>query len=90
MHQIQLRKGVVQMITETWGRCGSLGFQAAAEEPVFAMCWCIVDDVGVGVWELIFYLLPRVFGMFVKRDVNWIDVTNCVKSTVVRVSNLHL
>ena len=36
------------------------------------MCRCIVDDVCVGVWELIFYLLPRVFVMFVKGDVDWV------------------
>ena len=29
----------------------------------------IIDDVRVGVWELIFYLSPRVFSLFVKGDV---------------------
>ena len=43
---------------------------------------CIVDDV----WDLRFYLLPRVFGMFVKGGVDWVDVTNCVESAVVGVS----
>ena len=32
--------------------------------------WSVVDDVGVGVWELI---LPRVFRLFVKGDVDWIN-----------------
>ena len=36
--------------------------------------------------ELIFYLLPRVFELFVKGGVNWIDVTNCVESMDVSVS----
>ena len=30
-------------------------FQSVTEEPVFTMRRCIVDDVSVGVWELIFY-----------------------------------
>ena len=67
----------------TWSRCGSLGFQTAAEEPVFAAC---CDDVRADVWELIFYLLPRVFGLFVKGDVDVVDATSCVESAVVGVS----
>ena len=47
---------------------------------------CVVDDVLVGLWELLFYLLPRVFGMFVKGDVDWVDVTSCVESLAVCVS----
>ena len=38
-------------------KCGPLGFQAAAEEPLCAACWGVVDDVIIGVWVLIFYLL---------------------------------
>ena len=34
----------------------------------------------------IFYFLPRMFGMFVKSDVDWVEVTSCVDSTVVGVS----
>ena len=41
-------------------------------------CWCVVDDVCVCVWELIFYLLPRVFSLFVKG----VDVTRCVASAL--------
>ena len=40
----------------------------------------------VDVWELIFHLLPRVFGVFVKGDVDWVDVASCVESSVVGVS----
>ena len=49
-------------------------------------CWCVVDDVRVGVWELIFHLLPRVFGVFVKGDVDWVNVAGCVESLVTSVS----
>ena len=41
---------------------------------VFAACWCVVDDVRVGVWELIFYLILRMFGLLVKNDIEWIYV----------------
>ena len=63
---------------------GSLGFQSAAEEP---MCepWCTVDDVSVGVWELIFYLLSLVLSLFVKGDIDLVDVISCVESAVVAV-----
>ena len=37
------------------------------------------------VWELMLYLLPCVFGMFVKGYVNWVDVKNYVGSIVVSV-----
>ena len=37
-------------------------------------------------WELIFYLLPRMSGLLVKGNVDWIDVTICVESIVVGVS----
>ena len=40
----------------------------------------------VDVWELIFHLLPRVFDVFVKGDVDWVNVTGCVESLVVSVS----
>ena len=40
----------------------------------------------VDVWELIFHLLPRVFGVFVKGDVDWVNVTGCVESLVISVS----
>ena len=67
------------------GRCGSLGFQTAAEEPRAVECWCVIDDVIVGVWELIFHLLPRVFSLFVEGDVYWVDVASCVESVVTGV-----
>ena len=50
------------------------------------VCWWVVDDVRVGVWELIFYLLPRMFGLLVKNDVDWVNVTSSVESAVVGVS----
>ena len=72
---------ILDISNETWRRCGSLGFQTAAEEPVCATeCWCVVDDVRVGVWEVIFYLLSRVFSLFLKSDGDWVDVTSCVES----------
>ena len=44
--------------------------------------------MGVGVWELIFYFLRRVFGMFVKLgDVNWVYVTNCVSICICEESD---
>ena len=43
---------------------------------------CVVDDVSVGVWELIFYL-PLVFNLFVKGDVDWVDTVSCVETAVV-------
>ena len=46
------------------------------------MCWCVIEDVSVGVWEFMFYLLTREFGMFVKGGINWIDVTICVELLV--------
>ena len=66
--------------------CRSLGFQAAAEEAVFAACWCVVDDLRVGVRELIFYLLPHMFGLFVKGDVDQVNVTRCVGVWLVGLS----
>ena len=47
-------------------------------------CFCdvLVCYYNVSVWELMFYLLPRVFGIFVKGNVNWIDVTNYVELLV--------
>ena len=33
----------------------SLVFQTVAEAPLCAVCWYVVDDVSVDVWELIFY-----------------------------------
>ena len=45
-----------------------------------------VSHTRVGVWELIFYLLPRMSGLLVKGNVDWIDVTICVESIVVGVS----
>ena len=41
--------------------------------------------MGVGVWVLIFYLLQRMFGLYVKGDVDSADVTNCVDSMIVGV-----
>ena len=60
----------------------------APEEPIFSACWCVVDDVTEGVWELLFYLLPlcRIFGLFVKGDVDLVDVTSYVDNAVVGVS----
>ena len=67
--------------------CRALSFQAAAEEiVVFTLCRCVVDYVCIDVWELIFHLLPRVFGVFVKGDVYWVDVAGCVESLVGSVS----
>ena len=47
---------------------------------------CVVDDVRVCVWELILYLFPRMFGLFVKGDVDRFDVTSCVENMFVGVS----
>ena len=82
---MQLRKTLSKHLisNEAWGRCGSLGFQTAAEKPDLR---CAVDDVRVAVWELIFYILPRMFGLFVKGDVDWVDVTTCVDNAIVGVS----
>ena len=82
---MQLRKTLSKHLisNEAWGRCGSLGFQTAAEKPDLR---CAVDDVRVAVWELIFYILPRMFGLFLNGDVDWVDVSSCVESMVVGVS----
>ena len=45
-----------------------------------------VDDLSAGVWELVFYLLPRVCSLFIKGYVDWVAVTSCVESAVVGVS----
>ena len=39
-----------------------------------------------GVWELIFCHLSRMYGLFVKGDVDSVDVTSCVESMIVGVS----
>ena len=45
----------------------------------------VVAAVRVGVWELILYLLPRVFGLVVKVHVDCVDVTSCVDNAFVGV-----
>ena len=43
-----------------------------SKRQVSNLCVCpVVDDMRVGVRELIFYLLPRVRSLFVKGDVDW-------------------
>ena len=47
---------------------------------------CVVDDVNVGTWELIFYQPPLVFSLSVEDGFDWVDVASCVGSAVVGVS----
>ena len=46
----------------------------------------VIDDVRIGVWELIFYLLSRVFSLLVEGDVDWVDVKCSVESAFHGVS----
>ena len=48
--------------------------------------WCVVDDRSVGVRKMIYHILLRVFSMFEKSDVDWVDVASYTESAVVGVS----
>ena len=63
-------------------RWGSFSFQTAAEESLCARWTCVVNDVIVCAGEMMFYCLPRALRLFVKGDIDWIDVTGYVERLV--------